>query len=323
MRSLINIIWTILAAEGAAEAYESRRVARAFVPRFGRAGSMKHKQTRSLSGGLSHDSVPLLKLRGGAGPLEPSTVAQAASGLCLFTGVLFKLCPTPTLKMYKMDPSNEISQTMTSRLGAMYAAMGVAGYCLFSQGMDGIKAVALSEIVHIVEMTASSINGEPGKIGYNGNSNTMWSVINSFILYGGLKDEAWVGKLITGVGALLAATQAIMAINPVTGLKIYGLTDTDPKGKKSRFDKDSLTITKAFGAMSVAFGVLMVALTAGGMEPLKAFGYAWIPQMLYNLSGWFDDHNGLDKTLLAIWLMIHCLVIGTLLASVNKDTVIM
>jgi len=96
----------------------------------------------SNTGVLSSSSL-VLKIRGGAGPLEPMMVAKAATAIVGAQGLVNVMCTEANLKFYGVDTSDDIDLLMCTKVtGFNQLAPTVTAAALLFYGTDVDTAIA-------------------------------------------------------------------------------------------------------------------------------------------------------------------------------------
>ena len=257
---------------------------------------------------------------GDGGLLDPTMVAKIATALCFLQGSLFKFCPLPTLDAFKSSKT-PTTVMLANRLGASYLSLGVALYALlFSNGGEGtsvVQAMGYSSIVMLCELIFSRINDDAGTIGYNANSELPWIAFFVVMIYSGVLGADWIDidGIIKAYGIFVVLLQSTLAFNPNKVFDMHVKRASGSKKGKNVTSKDELLVAKSLGYVGLGRGIFVLSLMFG-VEPTKALGYGWIPQLVFNLSGLFVtgevDDLGLSKGMFYMWLVFHAIIIGTL-----------
>ena len=192
----------------------------------------------------------------------------------------------------------------------------------------------------LCEIVFTKLNNVYDTVGFDSNGDLLGSIFYIAIIYGSYVGvgEEFLDTTIKAWGILVVVVQSVLAWNPMKLYEIFGTTTTttttsnnNNNKKKKKKDgkavvktkralpppKDELLFDKSLGYVGLGVGIFILAMTMlENVEPTKALGYAWIPQLVFNLSGLFVTNEvedlKLNKTAYYMWLVFHVVIIGTL-----------
>ena len=177
----------------------------------------------------------------------------------------------------------------------------------------------------LCEIVFTKLNNVYDTVGFDSNGDLLGSIFYIAIIYGSYVGvgEEFLDTTIKAWGILVVVVQSVLAWNPMKLYEIFG-TNKKKDGKavvKTKRalppPKDELLFDKSLGYVGLGVGIFILAMTMlENVEPTKALGYAWIPQLVFNLSGLFVTNEvedlKLNKTAYYMWLVFHVVIIGTL-----------
>jgi hypothetical protein len=259
-----------------------------------------------------HHTNKALFVRGGAGPLDPTQVAKAATILGGASSVFNYLAPEKTYRGWgdKLEHSNPVSLWMVERIGCNSMQLALTCGGLFLWGMDTEKAMALGLIPWLVEGLKVVLNDWHKKaLGVN-DSFKQGHIISLAIMllacYGGFANPEWSSlalKIGSGWGLL---NSVLLGLFPSVGLKAWGFA-------ADRAESEFLVGIHGFLLFQTSG---MNLLLLNGSDPKKALGYAMMVTVASILSNTLLSDNaktfGLDMNVNLLWGAFAAVIAGTL-----------
>jgi hypothetical protein len=253
-----------------------------------------------------------LFVRGGAGPLDPTQVAKAATILGGVSSTFNYLAPEKTIRGWgdKLEHSNPMSLWMVERIGANSMQLAFTCGGLFLWDMDTEKAVTLSLIPWLVESLKVVLNDWHKQVLGVNDSFKQGHFINLAIIllgcYGGFANPEWGSlalKIVAGWGIVNAV---LLALFPSVAMKAWGLFS-------DRAESQFLVRIHGF-LLFQSSGMNLLLLH--GIDPKKALGYAMMVSVTSVLSNTVLSDNaetfGLDKNLNIFWAAFSAVIAATL-----------
>lgn len=249
---------------------------------------------------------PMMKLRGGVGPIEPAMAATVGSSLFALNGVYCGLAPLPACEAYGVKDASFNVEQMVKNLG--YTAIGFAILAIgVLKGVPLNKAFGWANLPWVLLTLENIWNGVTTKMGIPAAGQYLLLAINAFGLYTGLTDTL-MPNAAYGIAGWCALNGAFFALNPAAGASAWGLKNADEM---------FLTMMKNFGYSLVGYATLLYLLTSG-MDAPAAIGYAFIPNALSIIDGLFVSKGfikmGSPPEPGYVWLAIMGAVIASTVA---------
>ena len=245
-------------------------------------------------------STNALKIRGGAGPLDPTMVAKANTVLQLANSILV-LSPSKGAELYSM-PSDPLHSFLLERLFTSLLSNSVAYYCVVFKGMGLEGAAVWSGIPWVAHAIKNLMNGKPASNKDDGIVLAICAAVFWAINSGGSIADNAVKYL--GIFNILCGV--LYAVAPKTAEKTWGTSMTSGAAQY---------IVKTTGLFMLSFGVYLYAISTG-TDSSKAMGWSMISHLALVLSSLFVTKEAetfnQDKGLLSFWMIEHLITIATL-----------
>jgi len=249
-----------------------------------------------------------LEVRGGAGPLNPTLVAKAATVTALGQGFLSSQAPEPCLEIYGMDKGNPVAAAWMRLFGASVLAIGVTGLCLFFKETDASTAFGWMSTMWAAEHLRGLLNQEESKLGANPTGRMLWLILDACMAYVCFTSPDNMENILKAFGAFTILSCGCLALDPKGGAKLYGFQDQD-------LNADTLACVRASGFWISANGAFFL-LSGIGLDAQKAFGIAWAAPMVAVFTMLFVtkefDKPNVNKTPILAWLLFHAATVVAL-----------
>ena len=243
----------------------------------------------------------LQSLRGGAGPLDPNTVAKVNTVLQLAQSGTLVLAPAKGAELYNL-PTDSVHVHLSERMFTSLLSYGVLLYCVMYTNISLKEAAVWSCIPWAAHALKSLLNDAPTFLGVKDDpfilgltAAVTWAVLSDM--------EFDVAKY---MGIFVSACGVVVALQPSLGEQLWGINMASDSAKY---------IAKATGLFTLGEGIYLYLL-ATGEDPLKAMGYSMMTHLALVVSALFItkevDKFKQDKGPLFAWMLEHCAVIGTL-----------
>jgi hypothetical protein len=243
--------------------------------------------------GLAHakkafaPKTSLLKIRGGAGPLDPVLVAKVATGLTFANAVPSILSPSKMTELYGPMNCDAINEESIARGGTAMLAHAIMVYCVLFKGSSLNDAVAAGTIPWIVHSVKTLLNDVPAKLGYNAAAEWILMAIGCFVAHTCWTNADYTDNVVKAYGIWGLLNGALCSLAPLTFMETWGL-------KASGLDKKHLQ--RIPGASILGSGVFITAMT-NGVDLHKAIGYSIIPFLAFFVSAVFVTKEAVDLKL--------------------------
>jgi hypothetical protein len=288
-----------------------------------------HKPSFSRIAESFHSNAPL-DLRGGGSSVEGGKgralfkhalfVAQLATVFAIVEGFVAMVAPGACFDAFGIadDPAakSAVALLWIESFGAAMLSIGLAGWRLFvyppsnpTNAMDYYDAIGWSTLPFILE------NGRVVWKNFDSHhwTATLGDTVPLFLTIAAFfacqSHVRYLDVFVKAVGIFAVLTSALYGWNPQGGTTLFGFPEPSPT---------DLVFLQGGCAVCVGGGVLWLAL-AMGLDPFRAFGYAWIPGLLQGLGQVMIQSNGTTKTTLPMLMSIlFQMVVVTTLAFSKK-----
>jgi hypothetical protein len=246
----------------------------------------------------------LLKIRGGAGPIDKDAAAKIAMAITAIQGAYGMLAPSKVVEQWGSS-SNPLLDAMTEGMSTVTLRSALMGY-LAIKGEPLNKVVGIGIIPGLITIAKVILNETPAKVGTSMKAEVLFAAMDAAVAYACLSNATYADTaiklyigwgLINGLGDFFA---------PKKLLEAWGVADAD----------DLVTwSTKGYGANILAITVFGAALV-NGADPLKAYGYSWSPIVLSLFSYLFITKEvekfGMNVFPYYFYLVLGAVMVGTL-----------
>lgn len=148
-------------------------------------------------------------------------------------------------------------------------------------------------------------NDDPKKLGYPAGPQWMMLAMAGVILHACVTGASYVDLAMKFLNVFTLANGVLMAVAPGTASEIWGMNAY----------KESNAAFKTFGYLNIGLGIFANALIFFDMDPIKAFGYGWIPALLLQISNNFvtkeNDEFNIPKLPSYLWMLVDAIVVVT------------
>lgn len=253
-------------------------------------------------------ALPFVVPRGGAGPLDPSTVAKASATGLLAIHALSILGPEKALQGYGIKDPIPVNVFVAQREWTFFLAASLGAYLSIVHDKSTNFAIGYGTFPIIAEVLRSILNDEQEKLGISNVAQLIVVLLPAlFCAYSCLNNMENANTV----------TMVCGCYNIVKG--IWYFVDTENSGKtwglKGEADLFTLESAKWMGISLIVYGMTLIGMVKG-MDTNKLMGYAWIPVVI-NLARQtfvtnYVDKYDLNKSLYYVWMILGAIVIGTL-----------
>ena len=148
-------------------------------------------------------------------------------------------------------------------------------------------------------------NEDPKKLGYSAGSQWMLLAMAGGILHACITGASYVDLAIKFYYVFSLANGILMAVAPGTASEICGMNAYN----------ESNGAYRTLGYLLIGLGIFGNALVFFDMDPIKAFGYGWIPVLLLQISNNFitkeNDEFNIPKLPSYLWMLLDAIVVIT------------
>jgi hypothetical protein len=271
------------------------------------SGLKRPRQQTSSSSGTSSSYATVLKVRGGAGPLDPMMVAKTSTALVSAQALANVLCTDACLKSYGITSASEEDILTTKVIGVNQLCATTTAALLLFYGTDVNTALAYGVVPQILWFVTGLINDYPAKFGTDSSANKIWAAIDIVLMYGLLKNTDWAIGAYKGALALTGLSFLVTRWNPAKAMEFYG--------KKTPMSPLTAINLKNMSNVGLGFLVQNFALLSG-VDTLTSIGYLWALAGVNFLISLFlsNDFDVLkvDKAPFIGWLVLSLVIAGTL-----------
>jgi len=252
----------------------------------------------------------ILKLRGGAGPLDPSIVVKAASVIAGIQALLMQFAPVDTAISYGLDEEGSkkpMNVLATSYAGtAMLASAITSAYLGFVDNATVKGAFTVCLITWVYENLRNLFGKSFQKAGADSNVIKNYLVVELLGLYG-MTREYW-GTVLKVLGVFFSLSGLHLSLDPAGASKLWNkYEETDDIGK---------AMMRCFGSAILAQSLVFVAMSFLDYDGLKAVGLgsvSWFIYHIYGIVSGMDDKLGVPRKPMLFWLAYHATIMYTTL----------
>lgn len=241
------------------------------------------------------------KLRGGAGPLDPTLVAKVGMAVQAAQGAYGMLAPSKNTQMY----GGKTSATMDDLMEGMAAAIfrcALMGYLSIIKGEPVHRVIGIGAIPHFVMQLKLFLNDRAA----NQSGLLLDLGIVAFTIY----------SCLAGTDYAETAAYTYLVWGLLNGIGLFFFTDKLAEMWGIEGDDMVLFGVKGVGHTALNVCALMLPLLKGE-SALKAYGYAWALTALgcayYTFVTKEIDDLGLNKKPIYFYIVLGSVIAGTLL----------
>lgn len=238
------------------------------------ATSAKIIPKKTFAPPISLLSTKQLSIRGGAGPVDATTMAKAYVVAGLVQGTYTALAPEPSLKAYSGTPT-PMSVVTAKRLGVSVLAHSAAAASMLFQDRSLNTAVGIVTSIWTFVLLGDVLNETGKTVGYNGQTDIFWLVLNAAMAYIAFSDLDVAPKVIKAYYIFVLVAFDPPMFSPASASKVYGIDNPD-----------ELTLDyfrSTFGVISASAVFFLSLIYGAGVS--KAVGYSTLNGILDLLSG--------------------------------------
>lgn len=249
-----------------------------------------------------------LLVRGGAGPIDPTMAAKAATGLSLVQGTVFQLGPEKSMDMYQC-PKSALAQHLLTRCGTAILAFGLMAYCLVVKGASLATASGVVALLWALEFLRGFLTDEPEKVGMKMEGQYLIFAVQAFIAWATLCNTDLSDFAVKMNAIWLGVNGLILMANPSGALSMWGPSDADDC---------SIYMYRSLGYFLAAAGVFAGSLAFGKTtDNVTALGYGWALVLLHQVAVNFltgeVDKLGIKKSHMLGWLAADAAIVAAIL----------
>lgn len=247
--------------------------------------------------------------RGGAGPLDPATVAKGSAISMLVLHGLSTIGAVKGLKLYGIRNPSPSTIFNFQREFSVFFSASLTFYLGIVQGKSVNTAVGYGSFPIIVDALRSILNEDHKKVGISDESQLVLVVLPGLLLaYACLTNDKNADMVTTLTGAY----------NIVRGVLYFAAAEESGKAMGVKYAADratTLAIAKWVGLALVCYGMTLVGM-AKGVDLYKLSAYVYIPVILGLVRELVLAHlgkgGGFNTALPSAWLVWGVAVVGTL-----------
>jgi hypothetical protein len=152
----------------------------------------------------------------------------------------------------------------------------------------------------LLEQVKCFWHDDPTKLGFPAGPQVILLAIFGATIYGCLSGADYADTVVKAFSVFNVANGMALALAPEKATEGWGVPS-----------EEGITgAMKTFGYMVTGLGVYQAAL-AWGVDPMKAFGYAWIPALIMQIEANFFSDKDVAKGLSMVWALIDAIVVLT------------
>jgi hypothetical protein len=253
-----------------------------------------------------------LAVRGGAGPIDPKAMAKWSTGAVLVNASYTYLLPGKVRELYNA-PYDPLTDLIMQRHGAAQLSFTLMSYCLFFQETSVETAVGVSTLPFIIDFCRW---GEKPYM-YREHFALVPVATGAAICCGCFYSKDWA-NIVMQVGPMANIVMQVYTVyGGISGLLAILSPDLHAKARGLRTELTGIQklATQWWGLFVLELGVCIGCLAAG-VEPIKAVGYAWLPETLanayWNVLTYTTKDLGLNRPMLFAWMVLGMAVTATL-----------
>ena len=256
-------------------------------------------------------STKALKIRGGAGPLDPTATAKAYALAAGAQSTITLLGPDKALGAYGL-PTNEPATTLLviQASAVIINTVVLIGSRLLKE-LSFHDAIGYSCVPYVLLTVHNLMNGKLKRVGKPNICGLLLIALNSWTAYAAFTGADYADTLIKLYGYNSALNAAILFLAPATALKMWMINGSS---------EATIFITKELGAALAAHAAVVLLPN----DLLKAVGICAVAFFVHFLDAMFIRKELVNLKvsfgMLYPWLLFMAVVAGTLLIE-SADTV--
>lgn len=240
-------------------------------------------------------------------PFEDALVAKVAFWLGMVNGAYVMLAPPKGAKLYGLQPTPRLLMTI-EHIGTTTLSTHVLAYCLLDRETTLNKAIGICATINAVALLKMLLNEEPQKLWMQPGPQISVFLISAAAAQACLM-EASYAEMASKIFALRGLVHGvIMTFLPAKAGEAVNVPDSN---------KYAIESIRLLGVFVLDNGVFCACVLMG-MDYMQAYGYAWIPGMVYSFLGHslLDHANnkiGAKSIAKFFWMTLQVVIVGTLL----------
>ena len=247
----------------------------------------------------------MLRLRGGAGPLDAVDTAKAASTIALVSGTLHSISASKLLQAYGC-PQTPVFEHCLRTIGASVLGVGIPSWCLLNGKCSSTNtAVGLSILPWMTSLLKTVVDND-GSSGVKIAPQLLVLLYDAFTAHALFTDAEYASKALQVFCVWVLANGVLLVVSPKTAATSWGNND-EPEDQVV-----SMTKTNGFGLLS--YGAFVYALSQD-INTAKSLGYSLVPWLIDNVSRNFITKEvetyGHESGPQMFWLLYFIIVIAS------------
>ena len=264
-----------------------------------------------------------LDVRGGAGPLDASTVGKAFTGAYLAQGTLMTLAPKRSAAMYGVD-EGFTKQYVAELCGAEVLAQAIVGISMIFRNTEFTEAYGYANLARAIVVLRKYLNEEHKALSSPNASLLVAVTAYAVSAYGSLTNQGWVdfyNQVLAASGILVGSVGLIL---PDTLADLLGMSSAVSKvlsrGKSAVSASPNTALTyllKYFSSWTMGSGILALCLMNSNSKftTVESLAYASIPVLGLLLSSTFITKEigamGVKPEPHLFWVIFYCVLIAS------------
>lgn len=249
---------------------------------------------------------PLLEIRGGAGPIDPLTLAKVATVLEGAQGLVGHVAPSFMTDQYKIGDSSPTTDYLQQLFATGLFSISIMSYCLLFKDTSFATAYQFALIPWIMNTIGDVLNKKPSAAGFDDSKQVFNLLVNMFMMYAANQDWADTAFKVTSVWWLLNGLY--MVIDPTGAAKLWG---------NDSLQGIAVMVMRFFGFYLIAASIMTAAIVVGNKDALTAFGYVEVVWVMFHLvthhfTGEVKKYN-VPELPMNLWLLFHAVVAAAIL----------
>jgi hypothetical protein len=251
----------------------------------------------------------VLKIRGGAGPLDPDTVAKTFVGFFLVDGAVSFIAKDQHRKIYGIPSEPAFDDNWYLDMS------GITGTCALLMGlqlfkdMSFEKALGWSTIPYLAQLLYRTLTGKFTSLGVSNSSGILLIISQTVTMYANLKGVDWAKNWSKFFGLFSLLNAVIFTISPELGAKSWNIV-VENMGVRD-------FSLRAFGTLLAGHAALVAGPLFMGWSAMESIGWfcavcavgfldmVWVAKDV--------DKIGAAKAPLTVWSVIMAVTAATTL----------
>lgn len=213
-----------------------------------------------------------LSIRGGAGPLNPSTTAKIFLSTSALQGIYDYLAPNKSLAVYGIV-ADKLSTLCTGVGGGILLMWIITAYGVLFTDMTTLQSIGWAQIPLVVSNLRNILNGDAKETGCSMVGQGINLAITACVAYGCLTGKDYTTLAVKVLSIYMGLANVQCRLFPDSALKSWGLENENKRTPTALF------ATKVLGHHGIVAAVSM-SLLVYNVDPYKALGYSQIPGLL-------------------------------------------